>query len=158
MSRVEQETVRSLTELVTPVVESEGMELVDLQYRRERNGWVVRLFVDKPGGINLDDCGSVSAQIGHLLDVENIIPHSYTLEVSSPGVTRPLKKLEDFIRFKGRAAVLRLDGPVLGRKTWRGKILEVRGGIIELSPKDPGEKVEIPFERIEKAHLEFEWN
>jgi len=158
MSKVEQETVRNLSEIVSPVVEAEGMELVDLQFQREQNGWVVRLFVDKSGGVNLDDCGALSTQIGHLLDVENVIPHSYTLEVSSPGVDRPLKKLEDFVRFKGKLIVIRLDQPIHGRKKWRGRIHDVRESMIELLPKNRGESVELPFSHIEKANLEFEWN
>lgn len=158
MSRMENEIVRCLTEAVKPVVESEGMELVDLQFRRERVGWVVRVFIDKAGGVNLDDCGSVSGQIGHILDVENVIPYSYTLEVSSPGVNRPLKTVEDFIRFQGNLVLIQLSAPIGGRKKWVGTIGPVRDMTIELSPREPVGNLEVPFHLVEKAYLEFEWN
>lgn len=158
MSRMENEIVRCLTDTVESVVESEGMELVDLQFRRERVGWVVRIFIDKTGGVNLDDCGAVSRQIGHVLDVENVIPYSYTLEVSSPGVNRPLKTLEDFIRFQGNLVQVQLSTPLQGRKKWVGTIGPVRDTTIELCPKDPVGNLEVPFHLVEKANLEFDWN
>ncbi|MCW5213715.1 ribosome maturation factor RimP, partial [Desulfobulbus sp. TB] len=89
-----------------------GLDLVDVQFRRE-SGWVLRLFIDRlEGGVNVDDCAAVSRQVGTLLEVEDIIQHAYTLEVSSPGAERPLKRLRDFIRFSGKKIRVKLSEPV----------------------------------------------
>src|SRR3990167_9137109 len=88
--------------LVKPIVESEGMELVDVEYKKEGKTWYLRIFIDKNAGVTLDDCQNISYQIEKLLDVEDIISDSYTLEVSSPGIERPLKKISDYNRFKNR--------------------------------------------------------
>ena len=94
--------------LVKPLVESEKMELVDVEYRKEGKAWYLRIFIDKDGGVKIDDCQNISYQIEKLLDVEDIIPHSYTLEVSSPGIERPLKKFKDYERFNGKLAKIYL--------------------------------------------------
>ena len=90
--------------LVRPVLEEMGLELVEVQYRREQSGWVLRFIIDKQEGISLDDCVAVSREVGQLLDIEDIIDQSYNLEVSSPGLERPLKSIADFQRFVGRKA------------------------------------------------------
>ena len=110
------EVIAELRELAEPIVSSEGMELVDLEYRREGPGWVVRLYVDKPGGVTLDDCREISQQFGARLEVEDRIPHRYTLEVSSPGLDRVLRKAVDFDRFAGHAVGIALDRPLEGRR------------------------------------------
>ena len=88
--------------LIQPILEDLGYELVDLEYQRDQRGWILQIFLDKEGGINLDNCAAASREISSLLDVENIIPTAYNLEVSSPGIERPLKRIADFERFAGQ--------------------------------------------------------
>jgi len=88
-----------------------GLELVQVQYRREDHGWVLRILVDRPGGVSVDECGEFSREVSDLLDVEDLIDNSYNLEVSSPGLDRPLIKPEDFERFAGREITLKTTSP-----------------------------------------------
>lgn len=133
------------------------MELVDLEYVREPQGWVLRLFVDRPGGIGVDDLTSLSHAIGPLLDVENVVPHAYHLEVSSPGLNRPLKKPDHFRRAQGKKIRVKTYGP-LGdppRKNFLGVLSAVSadGVVVEVEGAGP---FEISFAAIAKANLEFE--
>jgi ribosome maturation factor RimP len=107
---------RQVEEISEPLVVAEGMELVDLEYRREGPRWVLRLFIDKQGGVTVDDCARISREVGDLLDVKDIIPQAYVLEVSSPGLNRRIRKKEDFSRFVGQKVKLRLVSPKDGRK------------------------------------------
>ena len=107
---------QQLEQLAEALVASEGMELVDLEYRRQGRRWMLRLFIDKDGGVTLDDCANISRELGDLLDVKDVIPQAYVLEVSSPGLNRRLRKKEDFSRFAGRKVRLRLVAPIDGRK------------------------------------------
>src|SRR3972149_11734692 len=120
------ERVRSL---ILPVVESQGMELVDVVFRREARGWVLRLLLDKPGGVTLEDCSEVSEQLSDLLDVEGVIDHPYTLEVSSPGLDRVLKTVQDFMRFTGRLARIQTGAPIGGQRRVSGRVGGGRGGV-----------------------------
>jgi ribosome maturation factor RimP len=95
-------------EIALPIVEELDYELVDLEYKKEGPHWCLKLYIDKPGGITLDDCQEVSQRVGDMLDIKDPIPHNYFLEVSSVGLDRPLKKEEDFVRFKGRKVDLKL--------------------------------------------------
>lgn len=141
--------------LAQPLVEAEGLELVGVEFQRERRGWVLRLYIDKEGGVTLADCEGVSHQLGDLLDVEDLIGHPYTLEVSSPGLDRPLTKEEDFIRFAGRLARVTTVRPLEGRRRFLGRLKGVREGQILLEKED-GSVVAIPWGAIAKARLEIE--
>ncbi len=153
-----------IVELVTPVVEDLGLELVDLEYKREGHGWILRFFLDKPGGITLDDCADASREISSLLDVEDIIDTAYYLEVSSPGIDRPLKKLMDFDRFSGQLVKIKtfsgIDPDQTGRsrKTFAGTLEGVEGQnvVVVLQGKTASRAV-IPFDQIEKANLDFQF-
>ena len=96
-----------------------GLELVEVQFRQE-SGWILRLFIDRNEGVNVDDCASVSRQVATYLEVEDIIRHAYTLEVSSPGVERPLKRLKEFIRFSGKKIRVKLNDPVDNQRIFCG--------------------------------------
>src|SRR6476659_9969093 len=100
---------QKLIQLSEPVVAGQGYELVDLEFKNEPQvgGWVLRVFIDKPDGVSLDDCAAVSRELSAVLDVEDAIPIAYSLEVSSPGLNRPLKKAADFERFVGKKAKIR---------------------------------------------------
>lgn len=146
--------IKEVWELAEPVVLAKGMELVEVEWQRERQGWVLRLYIDKPGGVNLGDCVKVSEVISDLLDAKDLIHHSYHLEVSSPGIERPLRKKEDFKRFAGDKVRITLKNPLSGRKNFTGllKGLEGEEVILEID----GGEVRIPYEEIKKAQLKAE--
>lgn len=144
--------------LVSPLVAAEGFELVEVEYTREQPGWVLRLFVDKPGGgISLDECAQVSHAIDPALDVEDLVPHEYNLEVSSPGLNRPLRKPEHFLKVKGQRVKVKTYGP-LGeppRKNFTGTLTDVGDQTIRVDVEGAG-SFDIPFRDIAKANLEFQ--
>ncbi len=152
-----QSVTDKLWELLTPVVESEGMELVEVEYKKTGRDWVVRVFIDKEGGITVADCSLISWQINPLLDVEDIIPHQYTLEVSSPGLDRPLKKIADYQRFKGQLARITTFASVEGRKKYLGRILGVEGEKVLLDIEAEKQQISIAIQDIAKGNLEVEF-
>lgn len=147
--------------LLAPILDEQKLELVDIEFKQVGHGHVLRIFIDKPGGISLDDCAEVSRELSVQLDVEDSIASRYTLEVSSPGLDRPLKNIQDFIRFKGKLAVVKTvelikDENGSPRKTFLGIIEEVDNGIIIIKLKE-GPLARIEMNKITKAHLEFEF-
>ncbi len=149
------EVSRKVRELVGPIVESMGYRLFDVEFKPER-GWVLRVIIDKQGGVTIKDCEEVSKRISGLLDVEDIIPFSYMLEISSPGLTRELEKPEHYEFFKGRLVRLVLREPVGGKREVTGYVEDVREGIISLRDREEGEVLHIPFSAIARGRLEPE--
>lgn len=149
-----------VTELVTglaePLAAQHGLELVDVEYVREGQSWYLRVFIDKPGGVTHDDCQVVSEALSDKLDELDPIPQSYYLEVSSPGVERPLKKPEHFERFQGSLVAVHCYRAVNGRKKWQGKLIGLTPAGIELET-ETGRQI-VPQEAVAKAHLVFEPN
>ena len=139
--------------IVSPVLESLGLELVDVEFRREQHGWVLRLYIDKKGGITLDDCSRASRELGTILEVEAYIDRAYNLEVSSPGLTRPLKKLKDFEKFITHPAKIKLYSAINGKKNFLATIKGVVGDEINLDID--GEEKKFKISDIAKANLEF---
>ncbi len=139
--------------LALPILDSYGMELVDIEYRREQHGWVLRLYIDKDEGVSLDDCGMVSRELAATIEVEELIEGQYNLEVSSPGLTRPLKKLSDFEKFKGQCVKVKCYEPLEGQKKFIGTISKVDGEDVSIDIN--GVKINIRFSNIAKANLEF---
>jgi ribosome maturation factor RimP len=149
-----------VTMVAEQMLSSLGMELVDLEYTRQGRAMVLRLFIDKEGGVTLDDCAGVSRELSEVLDVEDIIPDHYTLEVSSPGLDRPLKKVADYEKYKGRLVKIRTFEPLPDdagnkRKTFLGELKGLENGIVLLKLKE-GQGAAVPFEKIAKANLDFE--
>jgi len=143
--------------ILAPLLEAEGLSLVDISFKWERGGWVFRVLIDKKEGVTLDDCALISREFGQLLDVENIIPTSYRLEVSSPGLDRPLKKEADFIKYAGRRVRIKTKDPVSGRRNFRGDLIGCAEG--KVTVKVEGSEVfAIPLSSILKANLELELN
>jgi ribosome maturation factor RimP len=132
-----------------------GLELVHFVYRKEGPSWVVRLFIDREGGVTLDDCSRASEQFGTVLEVEDAIPHSYTLEVSSPGLDRPLVGEQDYRRFTGRQARLKTKRPLDGQRNFQGTIAGYADETVRLSLSDGGE-VTIPILEIASGRLEVD--
>jgi ribosome maturation factor RimP len=151
-----QKQVRQQVEqLAEALVVSEGMELVDLEFRREGRRWMLRLFIDKDGGVTLDDCANISRELGDLLDVKDVIPQSYVLEVSSPGLNRRLRKKEHFSRFAGQKVRLRLVAPIDGRKNIVGELEGVEDE--EVIVAAPEGRYSIAMKEIAKANLIYEF-
>lgn len=147
-----QEAVIALVrKIIEPLCEAEGMELVHVEYQREAAGWVLRIYIDQPGGVTLEDCARISRQSGDLLDIglENIGPFHF--EVSSPGSDRPLGKEQDYERFKGNIVRIRTAKPVAGQKNFRGILSGLTDGVVELLVGD--QTVAIPFQKISRARL-----
>jgi len=151
---MEKEIKEKIKEIIEIPILKKNMELVDLEWRRERNGWVLRIFIDKPGGITIADCVKISSIVGEILDKENIIHRSYILEVSSPGIERPLVKKEDYERFKGEKAKIILKTPVSGRRNFTGIILGIKKDLVQIEVE--GRIWEFSLDNIKKANLQPE--
>ena len=156
MSMSEMAIEDSLRDLIEPVLRFRRMELVELSFAMGSGRGVLKVIIDQEGGVSVEDCASVSREISALLDVEDAVVGSYTLEVSSPGLDRPLKELEDFLRFAGRLAKVTFSEPVDGRKFVIGRILRVDGEEVVLDAGD-GRTVVVAFGNIRKARLEVEF-
>lgn len=149
-----------LEALARPLTASLGMELVELEYKREGRQMVLRLYIDKADGVSLDDCAAVSRELAAVLDVEDLIPDRYTLEVSSPGLNRPLKTRNHFEAYAGRLVRIKTfetlpDDAGNLRKTFLGELLGMDGDLIRLKLRE-GQSASIPFAAVAKANLEFE--
>jgi len=141
-----------ITELAEQIAAAVGMEVVLVEIKGDGNHSVVRTFIDKPGGVSLEDCERFSKRLSVSLDVEDWIPYRYILEVSSPGVNRPLTKEADFQRFGGKNAKVRTRLPYEGQRSFKGKIVGVTEGRLELEIA-PGKQIGIALVDIEKASL-----
>jgi ribosome maturation factor RimP len=143
--------IESVSRLAEPLCTAEGMELIHVEYQREPGGLTLRLYLDKPGGVTLDDCVEISRQVDDLLDAHLHDAPPYRLEVSSPGLDRPLGKLNDFKRFKGQRAKIRLFADVEGRKNFTGELEGVADGMVRVRV---GEGVVcLDYNRIQRARL-----
>lgn len=149
------EAVRSVADRVTV---GRGFELVDVEIKNAPDGRVVRLFVDKEGGISLDDLQSVSEEVSAILDAEDLIKNAYTLEVSSPGLDRPLRTEADYRRFAGKLARLSSYEPVDGRRHWTGRLVAFEDGNVVLTLPSEGDALcRIPLDKIAHGRLEVEF-
>lgn len=161
MAMVKGDVCGQVTGIALPILKSLGMELVDIEFARAGRDGVLRLFIDKEGGVALDDCADVSRELSAILDVEDIIPGHYSLEVSSPGLDRPLKTTADYERFAGRLVKVRTFEPLPDnagnkRKTFVGQLLGVVDGNVTMKLSE-GQSASIPLEKVAKANLEFEF-
>lgn len=140
------------------VVDGRGFELVDVEVKRGRDGHLVRLFVDKEGGIGLDELQSVSEEVSAILDAEDPIEAAYTLEVSSPGLDRALRNEADYRRFVGRLVKLASYEPVDGRRHWTGRLQSVEDGVlVVVLEKEKGAVARVPLAKVSHGRLEVEF-
>ena len=151
----------TLLERITAIAERaakrEGLEVWDVEVAGAGRGRIVRIYVDKPDGVTLDECELISQQVGTVLDVEDVIPgQQYHLEISSPGIERRLLKLEHFARYTGQKIRLTLREPLENRLRWEGTLLGVEDGVILVDVSE-GKPLRLRMEQIEKATLKFEW-
>ena len=138
------------------VAEPEGIEIVEVELKGGGKSRFLRISIDKPGGVTHADCELISHQVGTILDVEDAVPGAYTLEVSSPGVERKLTKPGDFERFAGQKAKVVLREPLRNSRHWEGILAGCAEGRITLEVAG-GDRIEFPFDAVEKANLKFEW-
>ena len=147
----------TLVALLQPVVEGLGYVLWELEFVPGRGSALLRLYIDSPDGITVDDCERVSRAVSEVLDAEDPVPGHYTLEVSSPGLDRPLKKLPDYVRFAGEEAQVNLREPADGARRWKGTLRGVADGNVLLETAT-GTRT-IPFDAIDRCRLvpKIEW-
>ncbi|MBW1759844.1 MAG: ribosome maturation factor RimP [Deltaproteobacteria bacterium] len=143
--------IAKVKKIADPLSESEGIELVHIEHHQEAVGKILRIYIDKPGGVTLEDCVNISRQLGDLLDVDFENDFPYRLEVSSPGLDRPLTKESDFERFKGQTAKIRTAQPLDGQKNFKGILLGISEGTVKLMIND--KPVAIPYLEITRAQL-----
>jgi ribosome maturation factor RimP len=140
--------------LLDPILGSLGLTLWDLDFRKQGPQWLLRIYIDREtGGVTLDDCEAVSRDLGTVLDVEGIVPHSYTLEVSSPGLDRSLTRPEHYRRCRGSLVKIKTFQPINGGKVFKGKLAGLEDTVVVLE-QDSGETLRIPLDNISKASLE----
>ena len=147
-----QEFAAQVDLLAEPLLESEGMTLIDVEYGSGPKGWLLRVFIDKPGGVAIDDCALISKQLGDLIDAKMAYEEPYSLEVSSPGLDRPLTKPKHFIYFEGQPAVIKTNRDIEGKMHLKGVLAGVSGDVVRLKVGD--NLLSVPFEMIVKAHLD----
>ena len=144
-------TIEKVNTIAEPLCEAEGIELVHVEYQRESTGRILRLYIDKPGGVNLDDCARISRQLGDLLDVYLNHIGPYHFEVTSPGLDRPIGKTTDYERFKGYKVRVKTIQPVDGQRNFRGTLLGLSKESVNLMVDKKA--VAIPLKDIQKARL-----
>ncbi len=154
IKKTAEEIISKIKEIAQPLADEMGLELVDVEYKA--GGDFLRVFIERPGkGVAMDDCSSLSRRLSAELDNNDPIVHSYNLEVSSPGLDRPLKKEEDYLRYAGKPARIILSQPLNGQNTFVGNIGELRNGMVRINLKDQ-EAVWLPLAQIKRSHLEVE--
>lgn len=166
--------IEDLWRLMDPPIQGAGLELVELSWNREPEGWVLRVFIDRPEGPKLpgasasdvpgfepkfvshEDCERVSRELSTTLDVADLIHHAYRLEVSSPGIDRPLRRERDFARFAGQRCKIRTTDPVEGRRNFSGVLLGAKDGQVQIDCD--GKSYQLPLANIVRAHLVPDWD
>lgn len=149
------DVLQRIREMARGILEFEGMEYVHLEMKQMGGGAVLRLFIDREGGVTLDDCSRISRRLSAQLDIDDPITHSYTLEVSSPGLDRPLFSDHDYQRFIGKTLKVRTVAPYQGRRQFVGRLVGLADGIVRLMPDVPDgdEEITLPREQIAEARL-----
>lgn len=146
--------IERVEEFISPLLAEMEVELVEVQYQREGHGWVLRLFIDREGGVTLEDCTAVSREVSSYMEVEDPIEHAYHLEVSSPGLERPLKKIGDFDRFVERRARIKMREKIEGQRVFIGTLKGVEDENVLLLVDDQLQR--FPFADIARARLMLE--
>ena len=146
---------QSVTELIEPGLLANGLELVDVEFKKEGQNWVLRIYIDREGGVTLADCQKVSRLAGDLIEVEDVIEPVYTLEVSSPGLNRVLKKEKDFLKYSGKKIYVQCHAPMDGRKKFTGILTGFIDQSIHLEVD--GQHYTIPLNLVAKANLVIEF-
>ena len=159
----EADVIQQVRAIAARVAAAQGVEIFDVRYRREAQGMVLRVQIDRPGpaataeeSVSVEDCARISRDLSAVLDVEDALPGAYTLEVSSPGLDRPLRNADDYRRFAGRYAKIVVKPPVDGQGYFKGRLGGVDGGDV-IVDGDDGRQHRVPIEVITRANLEVEF-
>jgi ribosome maturation factor RimP len=157
------DVIEAVRAIAARVADSRGLEIFDVQFRREGGGMVLRVQLDRPGpaakaeeSVSVDDCVQVSRDLSAILDVEDVVPTAYTLEVSSPGLDRPLRGADDYRRFAGRFAKIVLRSPIDGQGYFKGRLAGVEDGQVCIDAED-GRRHRVPVDVISRGNLEVEF-
>lgn len=150
------EIIAKVEKLINPILDDMGYELVDVEYLFKHGRWALIIYIDKPGGVGIEDCVRVNNEIGDIISVKDIITHEYVLEISSPGLNRPLKKEKDFLWAMGKKIKVKMGNPINNRKNFTGYLRDYRDGLIRLEIDN--DIFELPLVEVEKANLVFEDN
>ncbi|WP_405102130.1 ribosome maturation factor RimP [Oceanobacillus sp. FSL H7-0719] len=147
--------IQTTEELLNPILAENDLELVDIEYVKEGKNWFLRVYIDKPGGIDITECGMVSEQLSEKLDANDPIKEAYFLEVSSPGAERPLKTKEDIAKSITKNVFIKLYEPLEGEKSYEGVLKAFENDVltIEYKVKTREKTIEIPYEKIAKIRL-----
>lgn len=148
--------MNQVIELVEPVLADLGFELVDAEQAVNQGRWILRLYIDREGGVTLDDCARVSNELGDLLDVKDLIEHEYILEISSPGLNRPLRKEKDFSKVIGKKIKVKMSTFREGRQNYTGYLKAFNEGMMYMDVD--GKETILPWSEMEKAHLIYEFD
>jgi len=149
------QAVREVSILIEPILDEMEIELVDVEYLSEGGRWILRIYVDREGGITLDDCVRVSREIEDLIDVKDLFRQTYVLEVSSPGLNRPLKKEKDFVHAIGKNINIRMAAPVGGRRNFKGRLQSFEDGTLCVTANE--NRFLLPYGGVEKANLVYDF-
>ncbi len=147
--------IEKLIHLIEPILNEMNFELVDIEYLSERGKWILRIYADKDEGMTLDDCVYLSREIGDLIDVKDIISHEYVLEVSSPGLNRPLRREKDFLRAIGNKVKIKMSVPIKGRRRFTGYLRKFEKGILYIEVDN--DLTALFLKDVEKANLIYEF-
>jgi ribosome maturation factor RimP len=149
-------TAVEVASLVEPILQEMAFELVDVEFLHSQGRWVLRLTIDREGGVTIDDCARVSRELGDLIEVKDLILQRYVFEVSSPGLDRPLKKEKDLLRAVGKRVKVKMKTPIQGRRNYSGYLIDFADGTLYLRV-EKGD-VALPWQQVQKANLIYEFN
>ena len=144
-----------IDKIATEAAKQNGVEFVHSEIVGSKRNMTVRIYIDKPEGVTLEDCSTVSRAVEAVIDAEDFIPSAYVLEISSPGLERPLFNLADFVRYEGKKVKVKTEEPINGQANFSGRITSVEGSDVVLEDKTNG-TVRIPFEKVAKANLKVD--
>jgi len=154
MGLSEDNIISNIKELLEPLLYEKNLELFDIEFKGLGSKGILRVFIDKEQGVTVNDCAQISRELGRLLEVHDVIPASYTLEISSPGLTRALKKPSDYLRYKGKTVKIKTLEDIEDRKVFKGILLDFVDETVSL--QTDGVNYLIPYKNIEKANLELD--
>jgi len=155
VSSLSKKVTETTEQIVTPILDNRGLELVDVEFKKEGANWFLRVFIDKEGGVDIEDCGVVSEELSAKLDELDPIPQAYFLEVSSPGAERPLKKEKDITGAIGKSVYIKTYEPIDGQKEFEGTLKTFDGEMLtlEVKIKTRVKEVSIPYVKVASARL-----
>jgi len=154
MGLSEDNIISNIKELLEPLLYEKNLELFDIEFKGLGSKGILRVFIDKEQGVTVNDCAQISRELGRLLEVHDVIPGSYTLEISSPGLTRALKKPSDYLRYRGKTVKIKTLEDIEDRKVFKGTLLDFVDETVSL--QTDGVNYLIPYKNIEKANLELD--